>query len=105
LPERGVPLDVGDELEEDELLVGVELVDELLEELDVGRELEDDEELVDTGDPDLGKYLMPVDGQLPDCPTGAEATKVPVCTEPMTSKLYQISSRAPLEQRIITGNP
>jgi hypothetical protein len=34
--------------------------------------------VVDTGLPDFGRYLMPVDAQDDDCPTGATGTKVPV---------------------------
>jgi len=34
--------------------------------------------------PDLGRYLIPVLGQEPVCPTGAEGMKVPSCTEPWT---------------------
>jgi hypothetical protein len=40
---------------------------------------------VETGLPDLGRYLMPVDEQLEVCPTGSVGMKVPVCTEPRTS--------------------
>jgi hypothetical protein len=40
---------------------------------------------VETGLPDLGRYLIPVDEQLEVCPTGEVGTKVPVCTEPRTS--------------------
>jgi hypothetical protein len=35
-------------------------------------------------DPDLGSHLIPVDAQLPVCPTGLTATKVPVATDPFT---------------------
>jgi len=41
--------------------------------------------VVETGLPDLGRYLIPVDEQLEVCPTGEVGTKVPVCTEPRTS--------------------
>jgi hypothetical protein len=40
---------------------------------------------VETGLPDLGRYLIPEDEQLEVCPTGEVGTKVPVCTEPRTS--------------------
>jgi hypothetical protein len=36
------------------------------------------------GVPDLGSHLIPVEGQLPVCPTGLTATKVPVATDPLT---------------------
>jgi hypothetical protein len=35
--------------------------------------------------PDLGRYLIPVEAQLDDWPTGAAGKNVPVCTEPLTS--------------------
>jgi hypothetical protein len=35
--------------------------------------------------PVLGRYLMPVVGQVDFVPSGFAATKVPVCTEPRTS--------------------
>lgn len=53
--------------------------------------------VVVTEPPDLGKYLIPVEAQVADCPTGAAGMKVPVWTEPLTSKEYQISSNAPDE--------
>jgi hypothetical protein len=34
--------------------------------------------VVDTGLPDFGRYLMPVEEHEDDCPTGATGTKVPV---------------------------
>jgi hypothetical protein len=34
--------------------------------------------------PVLGSHLIPVVAQLPVCPTGLTATKVPVATEPLT---------------------
>lgn len=34
--------------------------------------------------PDLGRYLMPVEGQSLFSPTGPALTNVPVCTEPRT---------------------
>ena len=34
--------------------------------------------VVGAGLPDLGRYLIPEDAQLPDWPTGAMGTKVPV---------------------------
>jgi hypothetical protein len=40
---------------------------------------------VETGLPDFGRYLIPVDEQLDDCPTAAALTKRPVWTEPWTS--------------------
>ena len=39
----------------------------------------------EAGLPDLGRYLMPVEGQDADCPTGAMGTKVPDWMEPRTS--------------------
>ncbi len=74
----------------------VELVDVLgvLDVLDVLDVLEDvlvvldvlvELDIVETGLPDLGRYLIPVDEQLDVCPTGDVGTKVPVCTEPWTS--------------------
>ncbi len=53
------------------------------------------DDLVETGLPDFGRYLIPVDEQDELWPMGAIGTKVPVCTEPRTSKEYQTSSRAP----------
>lgn len=42
----------------------------------------------------LGRYFTVV-GQFDLLPSGAVGMKTPVCTEPCTSKWYQISSRAP----------
>jgi hypothetical protein len=39
----------------------------------------------EAGLPDLGRYLMPVERQDADCPTGATGTKVPDWMEPRTS--------------------
>lgn len=49
------------------------LVDKVVS-VDEGAEDEEDE----TGLPDLGKYLIPVDEQLEVCPTGEVGTNVPV---------------------------
>jgi len=40
---------------------------------------------VETGFPDLGRYLIPVDEQLDVCPTGCVLMNRPVWTEPWTS--------------------
>ena len=42
--------------------------------------------------PDFGRYLTPVAGQEDFDPSGSEGIKVPVCTLPLTSKKYHISS-------------
>lgn len=55
--------------------------------------------------PDLGKYLIPVEGQDPDCPTGVLGTNVPVCTDPRTSYEYQIALRAPDEHWMVAVLP
>jgi hypothetical protein len=56
------------------------LVDKVVR-VEEGAEDEGDE----TGLPDLGRYLIPVDEQLVVCPTGEIGTNVPVWTEPRTS--------------------
>ncbi len=61
------------------------------------------EDVTETGLPDFGRYLIPDDEQDPLWPTGAIGTKVPVCTEPRTSKEYQTSSRAPSLHWIVTS--
>lgn len=45
----------------------------------------------------LGRYLIPVLGQVDAEPTGSEGSKVPVWTDPLTLKKYHISDNAPLE--------
>lgn len=44
--------------------------------------------------PDLGRYLIPVEGQSELVPDGATGMNSPVATEPFTSYEYQISSSA-----------
>ena len=61
--------------------------------------------LLETGEPLFGRYLIPVEGQVDVEPSGLAATKVPVCTEPRTSKWYQISLRAPELQPRVTEKP
>jgi hypothetical protein len=58
-----------------------------------------------TGVPDLGRYLIPVEGQDPDCPTGVMGTNVPLCTDPRTSYEYQTSSSAPDEHWMVAALP
>lgn len=59
--------------------------------------------VVVTEPPDLGRYLIPVEAQDADWPTGAAGMKVPVWMEPLTSNEYQISSSAPDEHWMVTS--
>lgn len=77
--------------------------------------------VVEGGVPVLGRYFTPVAEQLDldpseasqkepreyhdRCLPGSAGTKVPVCTLPLTSKKYHISSRAPLLHWIDTWTP
>jgi hypothetical protein len=80
---ESVPLPpVGLELALDEVVLVV-IVVRVVDEVDCW--LLDEVDEVETGLPDFGRYLIPVDEQLEVCPTGSVGTNVPVCTEPCTS--------------------
>ena len=66
------------------LTVGLELaLDTVLLVVDVVLVVDGLDE-IETGLPDFGRYLIPVDEQLDVCPTGSVLMNRPVCTEPWT---------------------